>query len=577
MSNNRPNVLLEFREDNKQLFITNMKNMESKYSQSRKFNYNTVDIFKCGIGCVRSNILSIKDRQGNKFIVKLLTLHEYEITEYIFDNLKGLCKSYVVSSSVMYVPPPVADKYTGSEFYMYLLIMPFYENTPGVKDARKRWSLPSRRSAASELLNFKKKLLFRMAVGIECLHAAGVSHSDIKDENFFGDDVLIGDFGLSSTFVDKELAKDHDPLIGDRRIGLETVPPELYGGEYNATSSSRSTDIWGYGIVMLQYLVPDTTNVNILNAHGQIKIKLPVTTRPALFGKDGQPRHITPLDLVINLTQFPMSDLATLVTKSTNDSTILPFLQVVLGTPNTRNKLTMREILFSKQGLAFFNSISDGLYYREAMEYLRTKEGENIIGNITSNIEKELRRSTFALENAKKVVVDIQNQIDTRRNDSGLIKLFVNIQKAEAKVKTEQYARTIAEKKLEAVSQGNVLTPRARQGGAPVVGTAVVHGPRRVGVDHRPPSPVRAVSRVGRINVRTVTPETVQERAAHQAQIDIDNETRRQRVADRAAIARAAENEREARSIAAAAQAARARNVAGGRVPGGGAPKPRRN
>jgi len=191
MSNNRPNVLLEFREDNKQLFITNMKNMESKYSQSRKFNYNTVDIFKCGIGCVRSNILSIKDRQGNKFIVKLLTLHEYEITEYIFDNLKGLCKSYVVSSSVMYVPPPVADKYTGSEFYMYLLIMPFYENTPGVKDARKRWSLPSRRSAASELLNFKKKLLFRMAVGIECLHAAGVSHSDIKDENFFGDDVLI--------------------------------------------------------------------------------------------------------------------------------------------------------------------------------------------------------------------------------------------------------------------------------------------------------------------------------------------------------------------------------------------------
>jgi len=329
------------------------------------FDTSTLKPFSGMLGRERTNMMSLKGIDGKEYVVKLLPYSEYTITDYITKNLSNLCKSYVIKPTMLKTCGPYMVT-KQKAYYMYVLILPLIKND---RVARGRWEDTNNAAANNTVVKFKKELLFRMAMGIFCLHSVGVLHSDIKDENFFGkhNHLLLGDFGLSS------ITQGTKFIIGTTLIGNETIPPQFYSTMSDGMSnpgrgSHTMVDLWGLGMIALQYFVPEDKPIIFKGSEDYRRQK--GVTYGSLFGFDENmtkyiPRTITPALIRANIID-PSSNISKEVSR-TGGVHFQPFLALLLG----ERSISLKEFLLSPHTVSFFKDISSEDYYTEGMKYVK--------------------------------------------------------------------------------------------------------------------------------------------------------------------------------------------------------------
>lgn len=89
----------------------------------------------------------------------------------------------------------------------------------------------------------------QLLVGVEYLHAQGITHRDIKPENLLIDEggvLKITDFGMATVFRLRGVER-----LLDKRCGtLPYIPPEVITPPYHA----QPADLWSCGIVLVAML-----------------------------------------------------------------------------------------------------------------------------------------------------------------------------------------------------------------------------------------------------------------------------------------------------------------------------------
>lgn len=351
-------------------------------------------------GVPKPQILILELADGKKFIAKIITRNEYKITEYIIKNISRLCREYIVSPTLMTKFEFLMGIHarTGQQviYVMYLLVLPFYP-----KNSEGKGRLTSL-SISQTVMKYKIQTLFRMAFAMYCLHEKGITHADIKDENYFGEKALLGDFGVSSTV---------DLSIGESVMGIETIPPEMYDprrrSAISVNKASRSIDVWGYGVMAIQYFL--TNNEYRIDK---------------LFGYDTQsgyvPRSITPSQLITDIRD-PRSDLYNLLTQRVPSG--MWFFQSLLSPVNERKPI--RDIILeeSKQG-GFFYPLRNDPDFKVAIEYIGGNRqqtvrrigpaGEGPSGTAPQQVPQEgiLRTGKAKAKEPKSVVFSPKSMLD---------------------------------------------------------------------------------------------------------------------------------------------------------------------
>lgn len=198
----------------------------------RSTGYEIKDV---SIKGVSKNILMGIQRKGVPYVAKFVDHFEFEIVSYIYSIMIPDCYGLIsIPSSFIYFGDG-----------KYLMIIEY--DGSGI--------FPNN-------VNEKKVVLFTFAMSLVCLHSFDIIHSDIKDENYFGEiyykrdekgrakevytiTARLGDFGMTGT---------EDGKIGMGMAGVETVPPELDYQDRKMHETSKATDIFGLGMIALQYI-----------------------------------------------------------------------------------------------------------------------------------------------------------------------------------------------------------------------------------------------------------------------------------------------------------------------------------
>lgn len=265
------------------------------------------------------------------YVLKALAKHEYDITKLIHEKVKGICKDFIVD--IKAIDKLEFNKRVGSTAtpaVTYYLILLFYQQSF-------HRSSTGRFMETDKLEPFallKRLMLFKMMFATVCLHEQGIVHSDLKHDNFFGDGVKLGDFGLASTF---------DGTKGSTYIGLETIPPELFDPRVrNVRGVGPEIDTWGLGMVMLQYYLPPLE-----------------LSYPKLFGfdlSDGRYFQRTiPPGKVIEIVRTP--DFVYRLKQRGLDEAGIRLLHSLLSLENYRKHTTLKDILVREV------RDSDGFFY----------------------------------------------------------------------------------------------------------------------------------------------------------------------------------------------------------------------
>lgn len=198
---------------------------------------------------VDRDVLFLVESEKRLYVVKVLTPREHAITNYLLKSVDSICAEYLalpieiregvlkkgrkkfsVMVSPVFVTPEIHEKLREDRVQVF---------NKGIH--------PDDYVAINPLIpKIKKLMLFRASMGIFCVHQQGIIHGDIKNDNFFGGDVLLGDFGLSY----------RKGLTGNRVVNFESMPPyvpDFEHGKYIQERINQSADIWGLGMMALQW------------------------------------------------------------------------------------------------------------------------------------------------------------------------------------------------------------------------------------------------------------------------------------------------------------------------------------
>lgn len=192
-----------------------------------------------------SDVLFQIESPSNKdvYIAKILTEREYKITEYLLQFVDGICASYLA------LPVEIRQaQIPGISSTVYIMVSPMFgisELSDNLRSDRTQ-KLKGEEAVFNQFIpGLKRLILFRAAMGLYCLHQHDVIHADVKNDNYFGQNTLLGDFGLSY----KE-----GLTTGRKVINYESLPPFVYNrGKIDYSKINKLADIWGLGMMALQW------------------------------------------------------------------------------------------------------------------------------------------------------------------------------------------------------------------------------------------------------------------------------------------------------------------------------------
>lgn len=194
-----------------------------------------------------SDVLFQIDTSGNVYIAKILTEREYKITDYLMTYVDGICASYLA------LPVEIRKAVIQSKT-VYIMVSPMFgisEMSDNLRSKRVQKFKGEISHMSQFIPGLKRLMLFRAAMGLYCVHQHGIIHADIKNDNYFGQNTLLGDFGLSY----KE-----GTTTGRKVVNYESMPPFVYnGGKIDYTKINNLADIWGFGMMALQWHTSDQT------------------------------------------------------------------------------------------------------------------------------------------------------------------------------------------------------------------------------------------------------------------------------------------------------------------------------
>jgi len=203
----------------------------------------------------------------DSFIVKVLTAREYLLTKYLLEESDAICSSYMALPMNILGNQELYPKTSGKSFKFNIMISPMY-GISATADSLRGERVTSIPGFPDEfILDYKRFMLFRAAMGLYCIHQQGVIHADIKNDNYFGQNVLIADFGLSYSddprFKSIRVREENHFIVGNARkvIGHESLSPNLFVGPVTVPDYrliDMSSDIWGFGLMALQWHVPES-------------------------------------------------------------------------------------------------------------------------------------------------------------------------------------------------------------------------------------------------------------------------------------------------------------------------------
>ena len=204
-----------------------------------------------------SDVLFQIDATDNVYIAKILTDREYNITNYLLSTVDGICASYLA------LPIEIKTDVKIGERMFRIMVSPVYgisEMSDNIRSNRVQKFKGEEAVFNQFIPGLKRLMLFRAAMGLYCVHQQGIVHADIKNDNYFGQDVLLGDFGLSS--------KDN-LTRSEKVVNYETLPPFMYkttrGQLIDYSKTNQLADIWGFGMMALQWNTsPETLSENRL-------------------------------------------------------------------------------------------------------------------------------------------------------------------------------------------------------------------------------------------------------------------------------------------------------------------------
>ena len=199
-------------------------------------------------------LFEITDPKSGKivYVAKVLTEREYKITNYLKNSVDSICASYLALPIEILVEK-ITLASTNKTLNLYVMISPLFGISEMSDDLRSKrvQSFQGENAIYNQFIpGLKRLMLFRAAMGLYCIHKEGIIHADIKNDNYFGQDVLLGDFGLSYR---------EGMGLGRKVLNYESWPPYIYeeDEEGNVTirhdKANQAADIWGFGLMALQW------------------------------------------------------------------------------------------------------------------------------------------------------------------------------------------------------------------------------------------------------------------------------------------------------------------------------------